>query len=253
MKSHNFESKLMSGDNHTPHADGRWAFDESVTANFDTMLQNSIPEYATMRELTWKVGRNFINATGNIVDLGASRGESIAQFVKHVQNKANLCYALEISEPMLAVMRERFADCPNVSVITTDLRNLNTSFLPFRPNQNCLVLSILTLQFVPIEYRAKILRTVFNSLQSGGAFLFVEKVLGNTADIDDLMVKEYYRLKTENGYSYEDIQRKRAALEGVLVPMTDSWNREMLRNAGFHQVDCYFRNLNFMGLLCIKD
>lgn len=114
------------------------------------------------------------------------------------------------------------------------------------------MLSILTLQFVPIEYRAKILRTMYNSLKFGGAFLLVEKVLGNTADIDDLFVKEYYAMKNRNGYSYEDIQRKKASLEGVLVPMTDSWNREMLRNAGFSQVDCFYRSLNFSGLIAIK-
>lgn len=238
-----------NGDNHVPHSDGKWKFDESVTDNFDTMLSKSIPEYSVMRELTYTLGRNFVNSVGGIVDLGASRGEALAPFVA----SGNLCYALEVSEPMLAVLRERFANDSNVSVLSKDLRNIDADFTPFLKNKNCLVLSILTLQFIPIEYRAKILRKIFHSLQSGGAFLLVEKVLGNTSDIDELMVSEYYKVKAENGYSYEDIQRKKAALEGVLVPVTDAWNREMLRNAGFSQIDCYFRNLNFCALVCIKD
>ena len=247
---------MPSADNHTPHENGRWSFDESVTANFDAMLKQSIPDYMTMRDLTFKLGRNFINATGGIVDLGASRGEALAPFVElkkdAPETAQNLFYALEISDPMLAVLRERFNEHRNVSVLKKDLRQIDDNFTPFLPGRNCLILSVLTLQFVPIEYRAKILRKCFNSLQFGGAIIFVEKVLGNTADIDELFVDEYYKLKNSNGYSYEDIQRKRAALEGVMVPMTDSWNREMLRNAGFSQIDCFFRNLNFCGLLCIK-
>ena len=247
----------MNADNHTPHENGRWSFDESVTANFDAMLRQSIPDYGNMRELTFNLGRNFINATGGIVDLGASRGEALAPFVALAAEKGeseqNLCYALEISDPMLAVLRERFGECRNVSVLKKDLRQIDDNFSPFLKGRNCLILSVLTLQFVPIEYRAKILRKCFNSLQSGGAMLFVEKVLGNTADLDELFVDEYYKLKNGNGYSYEDIQRKKAALEGVMVPMTDSWNREMLRNAGFNQIDCYFRNLNFCALVAIKE
>lgn len=244
-------------DKHVPHDNGRWAFDASVTENFDAMLRQSIPDYEVMRDLTFKVGRNFVNATGNIVDLGASRGEALAPFVDMKKGlptaDRNLCYALEISDPMLTVLRDRFGDDPNVTVIKKDLRLISDEFSPFLPNRNCLVLSVLTLQFVPIEYRAKILRKCFHSLQPNGAFIFVEKVLGNTADIDDLFVEEYYKMKNDNGYSYEDIQRKRAALEGVLVPMTDSWNREMLRNAGFSQIDCFFRNLNFCALIAIKE
>lgn len=237
-----------NGDNHTPHENGVWAFDESVTANFDTMLKSSIPEYENMRHLTFELGKNFVNCVNGVVDLGASRGEALAPFVDIAEH----CYAIEVSKPMAAVLRERFAANDRVSVIEKDLRTISGDFTPFLEGRNCLVLSILTLQFVPIEYRAKILRTVYRSLMPGGAMVLVEKVLGNTADIDDLFVKEYYAMKNRNGYSYEDIKRKRASLEGVLVPMTDSWNREMLRNAGFSQVDCFYRSLNFSGLIALK-
>ena len=242
----------MSGDNHTPHADGRWAFDESVTANFDTMLSKSIPQYDSMRELTFNLGRNFASTLcGNIVDVGASRGEALAPFVDAKFYMSDY-YALEISEPMLEVLRTRF-NGPSQHVVATDLRQLSAASKGMEPQTNSLVLSILTLQFTPIEYRAKILRTIFKSLKSGGAFLFVEKILGATAEIDELLVKEYYEMKQRNGYSYEDIQRKKASLEGILVPTTDAWNREMLRNAGFNQIDCYYRSMNFAGYIAIKD
>ena len=86
----------------------------------------------------------------------------------------------------------------------------------------------------------------------GGAFIIVEKVLGNSAKIDDLFVKEYYNLKQENGYTQEQIANKRKSLEGVLVPLTSSFNEHLLHQVGFKYVDCFFRCLNFAGWIAIK-
>ena len=113
-------------------------------------------------------------------------------------------------------------------------------------------LCILTLQFVPIEYRQRIVRDVYAHTVEGGAFILVEKVLGASADIDAEMVDQYYTLKRANGYSEEQIERKRLSLEGVLVPVTARWNEELLRGAGFGQVDCFWRWMNFAGWLAVK-
>jgi tRNA (cmo5U34)-methyltransferase len=108
------------------------------------------------------------------------------------------------------------------------------------------------LQFTPIEYRQTILQRVYDSLLPGGAFVLVEKVLGDSSEIDTMMVDLYYKLKAENGYNKEQIERKRLSLEGVLVPVTASWNIELLRSAGFRKVDCFWRWMNFAGWVAIK-
>jgi len=66
------------------------------------------------------------------------------------------------------------------------------------------------------------------------------------------MVDLYYDLKKSNGYSQEDIDRKRLSLEGVLVPVTAKWNEELLKNAGFSEVDCFWRHLSFAGWVAVK-
>ena len=80
----------------------------------------------------------------------------------------------------------------------------------------------------------------------------VEKVLGNTSELNSLFVKNYYDMKLQNGYSQEQIDRKRLSLEGVLVPVTNDWNIDLLKQAGFRQVDVFWRWMNFVGYIAIK-
>jgi tRNA (cmo5U34)-methyltransferase len=80
----------------------------------------------------------------------------------------------------------------------------------------------------------------------------VEKILGSTANLNDLAVDIYHEYKQEMGYSSREIDKKRAALENVLVPLTSKWNEDMLTAAGFSEVDCFWRWMNFAGYLAIK-
>jgi tRNA (cmo5U34)-methyltransferase len=107
----------------------------------------------------------------------------------------------------------------------------------------------LTLQFTPIEYRLQILKRIY---EHSRVLIIVEKILGATADLDAQLVKRYYDLKGGNGYSPEQIERKRLSLEGVLVPVTAKWNEELLRLSGFQQIDCFWRWMNFAGWIAIK-
>lgn len=242
----------MTDTTDTGYAPKRWEFDAEVTRVFDNMLVRSIPDYPRMRELTFNLGARFVRDGTNVCDLGCSRGEALKPFIERFGNAdpAVTFSALEVSEPMLEAARHNIGGSANVSVVRHDLRGP----LPATYTANSsLILSVLTLQFVPIEYRQRIVREVFHALVPGGAFLLVEKVLGEDSRIDDVLVSTYYGEKNKNGYSEEDIMKKRLALEGVLVPLTARWNEEMLRASGFETVDVFWRSLNFAGWIAVKN
>jgi tRNA (cmo5U34)-methyltransferase len=229
--------------------EGKWTFDGSVARVFDDMLARSIPQYALMRQACFEVACRYVQPKTAIVDLGCSRGEALAPFVDKFGAR-NRHIGIEMSQPMLQAARERFRgylECGIVDIRELDLRR------DYPPAQASVTLSVLTLQFTPIEYRQGIVRQVWKHTVSGGAFVLVEKVLGASADLDALMVDAYYRLKAANGYSREEIERKRLSLEGVLVPVTACWNEELLRMAGFRQVDCFWRWMNFAGWVAAKE
>ena len=234
-------------DETTPGA--RWEFDVSVTDAFNDMLRRSIPQYNVMRQAVLDLGSTCVKPATDIVDLGASRGEALDPFVRRF-GAHNHYVAVEISEPMRAVLTERFTGYIKAGVVDIRSDDLRSEFPPVRAS---LILSILTLQFVPIEHRQRLVQRVYNHLVPGGATIIVEKVLGATAGIDEQLVDRYYDLKRANGYTQDAIDRKRLSLEGVLVPVTAAWNEELLRMAGFREIDCFWRWMNFAGWLAVKS
>lgn len=229
----------------------KWEFDSSVADCFENMLERSIPDYFHMRELVVDMCDSLIlqnKKTFSLLDLGCSDGLNVVRFVD--KYGAHGKYTLvDCSEPMLAKCRERYANLENlgiVNILNMDLRK------DFPRNFYDVITSILCIMFVPIQYRQVIIQNIYDSLNSGGVFIFVEKVLGNSARIDTSLVDNYYKMKHDNGYSYEQIERKKLSLEGVQVPVTSNWNVDLLKQAGFRQIDVFWRYLNFVGYVAIK-
>lgn len=230
-------------------AKDKWEFNKEVTDCFDDMLNRSIPEIENMRDLTEKIGRHFIKSNTEIIDLGCSTGLAIYPFIK--DRKAKTKFRLfDVSDAMLEKCRENYKEEIKegfVSVEKFDIRN-------GLDETSCasLILCVLTLQFTPIEYRQKIVKSIYDTLAKGCALILVEKVLGYNYKIDKIFVDEYYNKKRENAYTNEQIEAKRKSLEGVLVPITAKWNEELLKSAGFSEIDCFWRFLNFCGWIAIK-
>jgi tRNA (cmo5U34)-methyltransferase len=244
----------------TGYAADHWAFDEEVARVFDDMLGRSIPHYQAMRESVTNLGSRFINEEmTTVLDLGTSRGEQIARFFSEGVKQSNdhLINAnyvgLEISDPMLEAASRRFDGMNNIDIIKHDLRDgllsLRDDAFPYRVN---LITAVLTMMFVPVDTRLKLLSDVYELLYDGGAFIMVEKMLGEGSAIDELLVGEYYRHKADMGYSNDDIERKRLSLQGVLVPSQPSTHIDNLKTLGFRHVDCFWRWMNFAGFIAVK-
>ena len=237
------EDKII--DNITPNK--RWEFNGDVASCFTDMLERSIPDYRSMRSLVYELGERFIKPETYISDIGCSTGLAVEPF--YAKHKGNNKYFLcDNSEPMVKVCRDKFS----VGIEAGNVEVVNGSFFEQKiPDNQSLVLSILSLQFMPTTYRQSIINSIYNSLNKGGAFILVEKIVADKG-MDDINVDLYYKMKRENGYTVEKILQKRKSLENVLSPLRASWNVEMLQEAGFEKVDMFWRCLNFCGWVAVK-
>lgn len=222
---------------------GKWEFDEDVTKVFDDMLARSIPDYQGMRELTTNLAIRFAKPGSDIVDLGCSRGAALKPIYEKLKDEVKYL-GIEVSKPMREAAKK---EIPFAEILDLDLRK------DYPRTRASVTLSVLTLQFIPIEYRQEIIQNVYENTDPGGVFLLVEKVLGSDAYANKLLIETFLKTKESHGYSKEQIERKKESLEGVLVPVTADWNVELLKEAGFKHVECYWRHLNFAGWVAVKE
>lgn len=232
----------------------RWEFSENVAEVFTDMLERSIPDYQTMRKLVDSLVERFIVANTRFVDLGCSNGLSAEKVIIN-HSKDVISYLYDTSEPMLDICRERYGKQIKEGYVYVQNMDLTKHPIGYRHFVGgcSVILSCLTLQFVSVEHRQDILENVYDNLSKGGAFILVEKVLGNSAQIGKVFSDIYYGMKRDNQYTEEQIAGKRKSLEGVLCPLTEEMNISMLKMAGFRKIDTFWKHLNFCGIIAIKD
>lgn len=229
---------------------GKWVFDEEVANCFEDMLSRSIPQYDVMRKTTFELASSFLENKKifSLLDIGCSDGLGLVDYIKRFGSRGQFV-GVDCSEAMLKNAEERFKGYCDAGVCRFDNVDLREHF---PVGYYDIIQSILSIMFIPIQYRQSIIQSVYDNLKPDGCFLFVEKVLGNSAKIDELFVDKYYDIKRQNGYTEEQIMRKKLSLEGVQVPVTSNWNVDLLKQAGFRYIDVYWRYLNFVGYIAIK-
>lgn len=230
-------------------ADGKWTFNEAVSNCFDNMLERSIPGYDRMRSLVYSFGKNYVQSGTYIIDIGCSLGNAIFPFIDEFQDKCKYI-GIEKSIAMVKKFNDRFYN----EIKNGLVKIFNTGVEDYYPIVNAsLVLSVLTLQFIPKQKRQLIINQVFNSLIPNGAFILVEKTQISPSTDDDLFKKIYYELKKQNGYSTEQILNKESSLKDTLVPLTREENVHMLREAGFKRINCFWSDIMFVAWIAVKE
>jgi tRNA (cmo5U34)-methyltransferase len=231
---------------------GKWEFDQDVTDAFDDMLQRSIPQYEVMRRAVTDIAGTFLlnqSDDAGVIDLGCSRGEAIAALVDEFPQVE--FGGIDASAPMAAAAKARFVDYPNVNIVAGDVRTHPLcDLLPYIPAT--VILSVLTLQFLPVFDRLAVLDYAHANMTSGGCLILVEKVHGRTPRNEILFRDLYHANKRRNGYSDAAIRAKATALEGVLMPLTAAENEALLKDAEFVGVECFWRWMNFAGWIAVK-
>ena len=229
-----------------------FAFDERVANVFDDMVSRSVPFYNDVQHLQAELIMDFLpDEQGVVCDLGCSTGTTIAHLLAHADCPFDTHFiGYDNSEPMLAKAHEKLQAEVNhgkVELAMADLTSLNEL-----PACDVVILNW-ALQFVRPIGRERLLTTVFHALKPGGILLLSEKILAADARLNRLYIDHYLKFKkSHSGYTDTENQRKREALENVLVPYRLDENYQLLERAGFKHYDSYFQWLNFVCLIALK-
>ena len=129
---------------------------------------------------------------------------------------------------------------------------INDSFENCKIPKSDLIISHYTIQFIKHSKRENTFKKIYNSLNVGGAFIFFEKIIGNNSKFETIFSSLLFDYKKENNFTASEILNKSRSLRGVMDPLKDIENLNLLKNSGFKKVQTIHQKINFKGYLCIK-
>lgn len=226
-------------------------FNAKVAGAFDDMVSRSVPFYSEIQRMQVEFAAELLPDEPCLVyDLGCSTGTTIDLLANHPACPKQVHFVgVDNSADMLVKAKEKLAALDAVGRL--ELMNADLAHIEFHPCS--LVIMNWTLQFVRPIYRQSLVQRVCDAIQPGGALFLSEKTLVSDSQLNRLYIDFYLRYKRRQGYSDEELTRKREALENVLVPYRHDENVALLKQCGFTTVDTYFRWFNFECLVATKS
>jgi tRNA (cmo5U34)-methyltransferase len=223
-------------------------FSSKVARVFDDMVTRSVPFYEEMQRMIGELAADHYIDETSIYDLGCSTGATLIHMNESVPTHIPFI-GIDDSPDMLEKCRQKLNEFEIKRPVKLEVADLNNHV---HIGNASVVVLCLTLQFVRPINREKLLRTIYDGIVPGGAVIIIEKILAEDSTFNRDFIKYYYDMKRRNHYSEMEISQKREALENVLIPYKLSENVIMLREAGFTQVEIFFKWYNFSGFIAKK-
>jgi len=230
---------------------GMWpkpfVFNQDVVNVFDNMISRSVPLYQEVLTCAAHWAREYYQPGTRIVDVGCSTGTFLELLGRFLKQNATLV-GIDNSQPMLEKAEQKLAQLQQIHQIEFICDKAeNCSF-----EKSSVVVINYTLQFLPLQVRQLLLRTIYEGLVPGGLLFMSEKVKSPYPQFQETITRHYEAFKTHNGYARTEIERKKEALENVLVPLTEAQQVQMLYESGFSQVDSLIKLHHFISWVALK-
>lgn len=228
------------------HADNAsWTFGGNVAKNFSDHIRRSVPLYELGHDLVCKLSDFFVKDDSTCYEIGVSVGDLIAKLASHNNKKNAKWIGIDTEESMIAEARDRTSGLKNVSLEIADVNIYDFEKSDF-------IVSYYTIQFIQPKLRQQLINKIFESLNWGGAFVWFEKIRGNDARFQDIMTTLYNDYKLEQKFNSDEIISKTRSLKGVLEPFSTQGNLDLLKRAGFVDIQIVMNYICFQGFLAIK-
>jgi tRNA (cmo5U34)-methyltransferase len=214
---------------------------------FDSHIEKSIRGYENLWGDILKFSEYFVEDGTTVIDIGCSTGKMLKAMKIQNDRFAPKCVykGIEFEEDFFCDLEND----ENLFFEQVDIRGFDWN----AKAKNCtLVISMFTLQFIPKRDRQIILNRINGALTKGGALIFSEKILSETAQVEEMMTFCYYDWKRRN-FSSEEILEKEERLRHMMKPLRLHEIVEMLQEAGFRDFQSFWQNFNFVGIIALKS
>jgi tRNA (cmo5U34)-methyltransferase len=226
----------------------KFVFDGKVVSVFDDMIRRSVPGYSTVIGMTKAFTEQYAANNSNLYDLGCSLGAATLAMRKGLKAKNCRIIAIDNSQSMI----DRCKEIIESDISPTPVDIINADIIDTQITNASIVCMNFTMQFLPPDKRAFMLKKIYDGLLDTGLLILSEKICFDTDDQQCFQTDMYHNFKKLNGYSDLEVSQKRKALENVLIPDTITRHKERLTECGFKTTYLWFQCFNFISLAAFK-
>ena len=214
----------------------RAVFDKCA-AQYNDSRQRLIPCFDDFYKISIEIIPFKRDKNIKVLDLGAGTG-LISSLVASEYKKSDITL-IDVSENMLDQAKNSLGKLPNkFSYLVANYSNLELS------ENFDIIISALSIHHLSGEEKKALFNSIFNHLNPGGIFINADQVQGETAEIESQYRKIWLRQVQENGVSESELA---AALERMKEDKMSTLSSQLqwLKEAGFNEVNCWYKNFSF--------
>jgi tRNA (cmo5U34)-methyltransferase len=227
---------------------GAMTIDEAFNASieyYDDWIRKALPNYEDIFGTAQELIPFGTDAQIAVLDLGAGTG----LFSKHVLEKCPKAKFVlyDLADKMLGVARHRFREYPHqFEFVIGDYRAIQTS------QDFDLVISSLSIHHLTNEEKRELFCRIYGLLRNTGVFINIDQIRGETPYLQKLYWNHWLDQVRQAGASEERIResvdRRVTYDRDALLSDQLQW----LREAGFVNVDCVYKNYFIGVFLAVK-
>lgn len=186
-----------------------WTFESREVADkFDKHVREQLPWYDMLTDAVVYITRNYLTEGNRVVDIGASTGNLSKKLLPLAQERNGRVLAIEKSYQMILKME----DMEEIGVMHADITDVDI------PEAQVYIL-FLTLMFIPVDKRQKLLDALADKVKVGGCVIIVDKICDHGGYFSTVMKRLTWNWKIQQGAEAEDIINKEMSLAGVQIPL----------------------------------
>ena len=218
---------------------------------FDEHIDKSIRGYQDLLSDIVSLSSYFVEKETNVYDIGCSTGKLTEAMLKKNQDIEDVhYYGIEVADGFVGDMKSREIKL-NSDYSWNKIKFLHEDVRDSMISNASLITSVFTLQFMSMRDRLPMIKKVYNGLNEGGAFIFAEKTICENAKFQEMITFNFYDYKRKF-FDTKDIMDKEQTLRNIMKPNTWKQIEKYIYDAGFKDVQPFWRNHMFVGAIAVK-
>ncbi len=210
---------------------------EKEAAVFDTLFFKVMPRYEEMMQALIDALPFRSKDKIKILDLGCGTGNLSQKLLLAYPNARISC--VDMAENMLKMAKAKLKGSRNVLFWQGDVRDLSC-----REKYDCIV-SSMVLHHVEGREKPRLYRKLRNCLPKGGVFLCVDIFLSSNRHLQELYMDKWKEFMRANGLPEKKVNNMLRRHQKEDRPVVFTEELEILRRAGFKEVDVILKHYNF--------